>query len=97
MKVGRNNFKPPPKVESSIVRIEPKVPPPPINFTEWDGLVRICFMRKNKTLGAIFRQKKIIKMMHHNFKVCNPEESKTTVKEGEKMGVEEQMDQDEDE
>ncbi|XP_037758815.2 probable dimethyladenosine transferase isoform X5 [Chelonia mydas] len=32
MKVGRNNFKPPPKVESSVVRIEPKNPPPPINF-----------------------------------------------------------------
>ena len=32
MKVGRNNFRPPPKVESSVVRIEPINPPPPINF-----------------------------------------------------------------
>uniref|UniRef100_A0A3Q2CY46 rRNA adenine N(6)-methyltransferase n=1 Tax=Cyprinodon variegatus TaxID=28743 RepID=A0A3Q2CY46_CYPVA len=32
MKVGKNNFRPPPKVESSVVRIEPKNPPPPINF-----------------------------------------------------------------
>lgn len=30
--VGKNNFRPPPKVESSVVRIEPKNPPPPINF-----------------------------------------------------------------
>lgn len=40
MKVGRNNFRPPPKVESRVVRIEPRVPPPPVNFLEWDGLVR---------------------------------------------------------
>ena len=32
MKVGRNNFRPPPKVESSVVRIEPRNPPPPISF-----------------------------------------------------------------
>uniref|UniRef100_A0A4W5KG47 rRNA adenine N(6)-methyltransferase n=1 Tax=Hucho hucho TaxID=62062 RepID=A0A4W5KG47_9TELE len=32
MKVGKNNFRPPPKVESSVVRIEPKNPPPPVNF-----------------------------------------------------------------
>ncbi|CAG2252576.1 DIM1 [Mytilus edulis] len=55
MKVGKNNFRPPPKVESSVVRIEPRNPPPPINFQEWDGLVRICFSRKNKTLGAAFK------------------------------------------
>ena len=53
--VGKNNFRPPPKVDSSVVRIEPRHPPPPVNFLEWDGLVRLCFGRKNKTLGAIFR------------------------------------------
>ena len=37
MKVGKNNFRPPPKVESSVVRIEPRNPPPSINFKEWDG------------------------------------------------------------
>ena len=69
IKVGRNSFKPPPKVESSVVRIEPKYPPPAINFTEWDGLVRLCFMRKNKTLSAIFRIKHVISMLHENFKI----------------------------
>jgi 18S rRNA (adenine1779-N6/adenine1780-N6)-dimethyltransferase len=39
-----------------VVRIEPRNPPPPINFLEWDGLIRLCFSRKNKTLGAIFKQ-----------------------------------------
>ena len=69
IKVSRNSFKPPPKVESSVVRIEPKYPPPAINFTEWDGLVRLCFMRKNKTLSAIFRIKHVISMLHENFKI----------------------------
>ena len=32
MKVSKNNFRPPPKVESSVVRIRPLNPPPPINF-----------------------------------------------------------------
>ena len=42
MKVGRNNFRPPPKVESRVVRIELRNPPPPVNFTEWDGMVSPC-------------------------------------------------------
>jgi 18S rRNA (adenine1779-N6/adenine1780-N6)-dimethyltransferase len=41
LKVARNNFRPPPKVESRVVRIELKNPPPPVNFTEWDGMVRL--------------------------------------------------------
>ncbi|KAJ2371284.1 Dimethyladenosine transferase, partial [Coemansia sp. RSA 2607] len=38
MSVGKNNFKPPPNVESSVVRIEPLDPPPPVDFEEWDGM-----------------------------------------------------------
>jgi 18S rRNA (adenine1779-N6/adenine1780-N6)-dimethyltransferase len=54
MKVGRNNFNPPPQVESSVVRIAPIVPRPAISFDEWDGLLRVCFVRKNKTLSSSF-------------------------------------------
>ncbi|KNC80473.1 dimethyladenosine transferase [Sphaeroforma arctica JP610] len=68
MKVGKNNFKPPPKVESAVVRIEPYNPPPPINFQEWDGLLRICFVRKNKTLGASFRSKAVLELLSKNYK-----------------------------
>ncbi|XP_024391172.1 ribosomal RNA small subunit methyltransferase-like isoform X1 [Physcomitrium patens] len=32
LKVGKNNLRPPPKVDSSVVRIEPRNPLPPINF-----------------------------------------------------------------
>merc|ERR1712066_956178 len=69
MKVGKNNFRPPPKVESSVVRIEPRNPPPPINFKEWDGLTRIAFVRKNKTLGAAFGQSTALMMLERNYRV----------------------------
>jgi 18S rRNA (adenine1779-N6/adenine1780-N6)-dimethyltransferase len=40
MKVGKNNFKPPPQVESSVVRIEPKTGKerPGVSWVEWDGM-----------------------------------------------------------
>ncbi|EDV92715.1 probable dimethyladenosine transferase [Drosophila grimshawi] len=69
MKVGKNNFKPPPKVESSVVRLEPKNPPPPVNFTEWDGLTRIAFLRKNKTLAATFKVNSVMEMLEKNYKL----------------------------
>lgn len=71
MKVGKANFRPPPKVESSVVRIEPRNPPPPVNFVEWDGLVRLCFNRKNKTLNSSLRDKKVIKMIEENYKTSS--------------------------
>jgi len=69
MKVGKNNFRPPPKVESSVVRLEPRNPPPPINFQEWDGLTRICFVRKNKTLSAAFNQTGVLLLLEKNYKI----------------------------
>ncbi|XP_025752720.1 dimethyladenosine transferase isoform X2 [Oreochromis niloticus] len=69
MKVGKNNFRPPPKVESSVVRIEPKNPPPPVNFQEWDGLVRIAFVRKNKTLNAAFKSAAVEQMLEKNYRI----------------------------
>jgi len=70
LKVGKNNFRPPPKVDSSVVRIEPRNPPPPINFLEWDGVVRLCFGRKNKTLSAIFRQPSTLALMEQNYELA---------------------------
>ncbi|MED6132179.1 Ribosomal RNA small subunit methyltransferase [Stylosanthes scabra] len=68
LKVGKNNFRPPPKVDSSVVRIEPRKPRIEVNTKEWDGFLRICFNRKNKTLGAIFRQKNVISLLEKNYK-----------------------------
>uniref|UniRef100_M4BEJ8 rRNA adenine N(6)-methyltransferase n=1 Tax=Hyaloperonospora arabidopsidis (strain Emoy2) TaxID=559515 RepID=M4BEJ8_HYAAE len=55
LKVGRNNFRPPPKVESRVVRIEPRNPPPPVNFT-------------NKTLHSCFVTKSVLKILEENYK-----------------------------
>lgn len=68
MKVGRNNFRPPPQVESSVVRIEVKTPRPPVDFNEWDGLLRICFVRKNKTISAGFKSSTVMSILEKNYK-----------------------------
>jgi 18S rRNA (adenine1779-N6/adenine1780-N6)-dimethyltransferase len=75
LKVGKNNFRPPPKVESSVVRIVPKVPPPPVNFDEWDGLLRVCFSRKNKTLAASFKPTSVVELLERNYQAyCTQKE-----------------------
>ena len=87
MKVSKKNFVPPPKVESSVVRIEPIHPLPKINFLEWDGMLRICFSRKNKTLGALFKQKKIFEMIYQNYKkfMQNNENNISKIEENEEQ------------
>lgn len=69
MKVGKNNFKPPPLVESSVVRLVPKNPRPQISYEEWDGLLRIVFVRKNKTIRSSFiGQTGIMDMLEANYR-----------------------------
>ncbi|KAG1775641.1 S-adenosyl-L-methionine-dependent methyltransferase [Suillus placidus] len=50
MHVGKDDFWPIPQVESSVVRLVPPDPPPPITFEE---LGRIIFSRRNKIFGVI--------------------------------------------
>jgi len=70
--VKRTEFRPAPKVDSTVVRIAPKNPPPPVNYQEWDGLLRIAFLRKNKTLLALFKQTQVLKMLDKNYRlVCS--------------------------
>lgn len=71
MKVGKNNFRPPPQVESSVVRIEPKTGKdrPNVSWDEWDGLLRVCFVRKNKTLRASWLgTKEVLNMVERNYR-----------------------------
>ncbi|XP_045476029.1 probable dimethyladenosine transferase [Harmonia axyridis] len=68
LNVGKNNFRPPPKVDSAVVRLEPRNPPPPISYIEWDGLTRIAFTRKNKTLGSAFRQTSVLTTLEKNYR-----------------------------
>lgn len=69
MKVGKNNFKPPPKVESAVIRLEPRNPPVQVNYTEWDGLTRIAFLRKNKTLAAEFKHTSVLTSLEQNYRL----------------------------
>lgn len=72
MKVGKNNFKPPPQVESSVVRIEPKLGSerPKVSWDEWDGMLRICFVRKNRTMRASWLgTKEVLGLVERNYRV----------------------------
>ncbi|KAF9443041.1 adenine-N6,N6--dimethyltransferase [Macrolepiota fuliginosa MF-IS2] len=64
--VSRNDFRPPPQVESSVIRMVPIDPPPPVKFEEFDGMNRIVFSRPNKTVRGNFQAKGVMKMLEQN-------------------------------
>ncbi|KAK8966088.1 hypothetical protein KSP40_PGU000180 [Platanthera guangdongensis] len=60
MNVSKKEFVPCPKIDSSLVQIQPKLNRPYINLDEWSGFTRTCFSKRNKTIRSIFKQKKKI-------------------------------------
>lgn len=100
IKVGRNNFNPPPAVDSNVVRLEPKMPRPQISYDEWDGLLRICFVRKNRTLRAAFLTTSVVlEMLAANYRVwcaqndvsiTDEEDPEEPTADGEAMEVDEE-------
>uniref|UniRef100_A0A0R3S0G8 rRNA adenine N(6)-methyltransferase n=1 Tax=Elaeophora elaphi TaxID=1147741 RepID=A0A0R3S0G8_9BILA len=68
MKVKRTEFRPPPKVDSAVVRIAPRNPPPQINFQEWDSLLRIIFLRKNRTLLSLFKNNQVCDSLEKGYR-----------------------------
>merc|ERR1719422_1739207 len=67
-KVSRGSFTPPPEVDSMVVKVVPRDPPIEVDFREWDGLMRICFGRKRKTLRAAFATKSVCATLEENYK-----------------------------
>ncbi|KAF5394812.1 rRNA adenine N(6)-methyltransferase [Paragonimus heterotremus] len=67
MKISKNSFRPPPKVDSAVVRIEPRHPVPPVSFSEWDGILRLVFARKNKTIAANFSGKAVASLLRKHY------------------------------
>lgn len=65
--MSRNSFKPPPRVDSTVIRIEPRHPKPPVSFAEWDGLLRLVFQRKNKTIASNLKSDAIIGFLRKNY------------------------------
>jgi 18S rRNA (adenine1779-N6/adenine1780-N6)-dimethyltransferase len=68
-KVDRKSFNPPPEVDSMVVRFVPHEKPIDVPFNEFDGLLRVCFTRKNKTLRSSFVHKNVIRMIEANYKI----------------------------
>lgn len=67
-KVSRGSFNPPPEVDSMVVKVVPRDPPIEVDFREWDGLMRICFGRKRKTLRSSFITTHTLKTLEDNYK-----------------------------
>lgn len=64
MDVSKRDFVPCPKVDSSVIKIYPKSEIPDVDLEEWWAFTRTCFSKKNKTLGATFKQKrKLMELM----------------------------------
>ncbi|KCZ77555.1 hypothetical protein H311_01429, partial [Anncaliia algerae PRA109] len=56
LNVSRNSFNPPPEVESSVVKIIPRKIED-FDLDSFNNFVKRCFLRKNKTLKSIFKDK----------------------------------------
>lgn len=67
MKISKNSFNPPPKVESSVIRMDPRHPPPDVDFEEWDGLIKYIFNRKNKKVASIFKTKSALQELREKY------------------------------
>lgn len=80
MKVGKANFRPPPLVESSVVRMSPKNPPPAVRFEEFDGLGRVVFSRRNKTVRACFQARGVKDLLEANYKTWCSESGKVSLR-----------------
>jgi len=84
-KVSKGSFNPPPEVDSMVVKMVPRDPPIQVNFREWDGLMRICFGRKNKTLRSSFMMTYTVKLLEDNYKtwcvLTGRTPAKTSIKE----------------
>jgi len=66
-KVARGSFNPPPEVDSMVVRMVPREPPIEVDFREWDGMMRICFLRKRKVLRSSFTMTHSLKTLEDNY------------------------------
>ncbi|KAJ7586170.1 S-adenosyl-L-methionine-dependent methyltransferase [Mycena floridula] len=63
-------------MNSSVVGVVPKDPPPPVRFEEFDGLRRIISSRRNKTVYGNFMAKGVVEMLEKNWKMWCSETNK---------------------
>lgn len=85
--VSKHNFAPVPKVDSSVVCIRPHLKLPMVDLNEWYAFTLLCFGTKNKTLGAIFRQKKKVANLMGNFRMSSAELGETGLFKEKMIGI----------
>lgn len=67
--VKPGSFMPAPSVHSTVIKLEPRLPAPEVDFAEWDAMIRVIFSRRRKTLRAQFKKLSTTSMLEHNHKV----------------------------
>lgn len=68
MRINGGMFFPVPPVESALVLLTPRFPAPPIDFAEFDALVRLCFLDKKRMIRNIFDRPTLMKEMERDYK-----------------------------
>ncbi|TMW55289.1 hypothetical protein Poli38472_013180 [Pythium oligandrum] len=89
VKVGRNHFLPPPKVDSRVIKLTPRLTTEPLVgddgeklfFQRFDTLLRIVFLRKNKTLRAALLTSTATTLMEKSAQALSKEERTIRVEE----------------
>ncbi len=62
-------FYPVPPVESALINIFPRNPPPVFDFSEFNSLTKMCFCEKRRTLKNVFTRPAIQKQLELNYKM----------------------------
>ena len=60
MTVGREQFVPPPRVDSAVVHIVPRGPPAGLDWPRWETFLRVAFGGKNKRLRSVIANKHVL-------------------------------------
>jgi len=63
LSVGRQHFLPEPEVDSSVVRlkISPKYK---VDSYQFEELLKVCFLRKNRVLSSLFKEKSVLSKLN---------------------------------
>ena len=68
-RINGSMFYPVPSVESALVKLVPRNPPPEFNFLEFDKLSKVCFLEKKRMIRNIFDRPSILKQLEGNYKL----------------------------
>ena len=61
-------FYPVPPVESAVVRLTPRNPPPKFDFAEFNELTKLAFIEKKRALKTVFGRPFVQKLLETNYK-----------------------------